>query len=73
MAADADNRTRSSIPPEAPQSAAGRRPTDAELVDRARAGDKEAFGQLVRRHQARLHRLVTHVVRNAPCSVLITS
>src|ERR1019366_8183450 len=30
--------------------------TDRELVDRAREGDAQAFGQLVRRHQQRIHR-----------------
>lgn len=62
----------SSIPPEAPRSAPARRPTDAELVERARNGEKQAFGLLVRRHQARLHRLVTHVVRNAPIAEELT-
>lgn len=64
--------SRSSIPPEAPRSAPIRRPTDAELVERARAGEKDAFGQLVRRHQARLHRLVTHVVRSSPIAEELT-
>jgi RNA polymerase sigma-70 factor (ECF subfamily) len=38
--------------------------TDRELVDRAREGDVEAFGQLVRRHQQRIHRLAMHVLRD---------
>jgi RNA polymerase sigma-70 factor (ECF subfamily) len=38
--------------------------TDRELVDRARQGDARAFGQLVRRHQDRIHRLAVHLVRN---------
>jgi RNA polymerase sigma-70 factor (ECF subfamily) len=38
--------------------------TDRELVDRAREGDTRAFGQLVRRHQQRIHRLAMHLVRN---------
>lgn len=38
--------------------------TDRELVDRARTGDAEAFGQLVRRHQPRIHRLATHLLRS---------
>jgi RNA polymerase sigma-70 factor (ECF subfamily) len=38
--------------------------TDRELVDRARGGDTRAFGQLVRRHQQRIHRLAMHLVRN---------
>jgi RNA polymerase sigma-70 factor (ECF subfamily) len=39
-------------------------PSDRELVDRARSGDKQAFGQIVRRYQARIHRLAMHLVRN---------
>jgi RNA polymerase sigma-70 factor (ECF subfamily) len=38
--------------------------TDRELVDRARSGDSGAFGQLVRRHQPRIHRLAAHLLRN---------
>jgi RNA polymerase sigma-70 factor (ECF subfamily) len=38
--------------------------TDRELVDRARDGDAEAFGQLVRRHQPRIFRLSLHMLRN---------
>jgi RNA polymerase sigma-70 factor (ECF subfamily) len=38
--------------------------TDRELVDRAREGDVQAFGQLVRRHQQRLHRLAMHLLRD---------
>jgi RNA polymerase sigma-70 factor, ECF subfamily len=40
------------------------KPTDRELVDRAKAGDIEAFGQLVRRHQPRIHRLAVHMLRD---------
>jgi RNA polymerase sigma-70 factor (ECF subfamily) len=40
------------------------KPTDRELVDRARDGDAQAFGQLVRRHQQRIHRLALHLVRS---------
>jgi RNA polymerase sigma-70 factor, ECF subfamily len=39
--------------------------TDRELVDLAREGDVGAFGQLVRRHQQRIHRLAIHVLRDA--------
>ncbi|MGD0524378.1 MAG: sigma-70 family RNA polymerase sigma factor [Polyangiaceae bacterium] len=38
--------------------------TDRELVDRAREGDTQAFGQLVRRHQQRIHRLAIHLLRD---------
>lgn len=38
--------------------------SDRELVDRAKAGDLEAFGQIVRRHQARIHRLALHMLRD---------
>jgi RNA polymerase sigma-70 factor (ECF subfamily) len=38
--------------------------TDRELVDRAREGDVQAFGQLVRRHQQRLQRLAMHLLRD---------
>ncbi len=41
-------------------------------MERARRGDKDAFGLLVRRHQARLHRLVLHVVRSAPIAEELT-
>ena len=40
--------------------------TDRELVDRARQGDVEAFGQLVRRHQQRILRLALHMLRSRP-------
>lgn len=39
-------------------------PTDRELVDKARAGDADAFGSLVRRHQKRIYRLAFHLVRS---------
>jgi RNA polymerase sigma-70 factor (ECF subfamily) len=38
--------------------------TDRELVDRARQGDVDAFGQLVRRHQPRIMRLALHMLRS---------
>lgn len=37
---------------------------DRELVRQAVAGDAEAFGALVRRHQKRIYRLAFHLVRN---------
>jgi RNA polymerase sigma-70 factor (ECF subfamily) len=39
-------------------------PNDRELVDRARDGDSHAFGELVRKHQLRIHRLAVHLLRN---------
>ncbi len=39
--------------------------TDRELVDAARAGDSEAFGTLMRRHQRRIYRLALHLLRDA--------
>ena len=39
--------------------------TDRELVDLARAGDAEAFGAIVRRHQKRIFRLTSHLLRSA--------
>jgi RNA polymerase sigma-70 factor (ECF subfamily) len=38
--------------------------TDRDLVDRARQGDAGAFGELVRRHQQRIHRLAVHMLRD---------
>ncbi|HVH41705.1 MAG TPA: sigma-70 family RNA polymerase sigma factor [Labilithrix sp.] len=40
------------------------KPTDRDLVDLAQGGDTEAFGQLVRRHQQRIHRLAVHMLRD---------
>ncbi len=39
--------------------------TDRELVDLARGGDSEAFGAIVRRHQRRIFRLTSHLLRSA--------
>lgn len=39
--------------------------TDRELMEDARAGNAEAFGLLVRRHQKRVFRLAFHFVRTA--------
>jgi RNA polymerase sigma-70 factor (ECF subfamily) len=39
--------------------------SDRELVDRARSGDAEAFGLLVRRHQKRIFRLAVHLTKSA--------
>jgi RNA polymerase sigma-70 factor (ECF subfamily) len=38
--------------------------SDRELVEAARAGDSEAFGVLVRRHQKRIYRLAVHLLRD---------
>ncbi|MEZ4226619.1 MAG: sigma-70 family RNA polymerase sigma factor [Polyangiaceae bacterium] len=38
--------------------------TDRQLVDRARGGDAEAFGVLVRRHQKRVYRLAVHLLKD---------
>lgn len=38
--------------------------SDRDLVDRAKGGDADAFGQLVRRHQPRIHRLAVHMLRD---------
>jgi len=39
--------------------------SDRDLVDRARGGDAEAFGLLVRRHQKRIFRLSVHLTKSA--------
>jgi RNA polymerase sigma-70 factor (ECF subfamily) len=38
--------------------------TDRELVEAAQAGEAEAFGAIVRRHQRRVYRLAVHLLRN---------
>lgn len=38
---------------------------DASLLEQARAGDRSAFGELVRRHQARIFRVAAHMVKSA--------
>jgi RNA polymerase sigma-70 factor, ECF subfamily len=40
------------------------KPTDRDLVDSARGGDAQAFGELVRRHQQRIQRLALHMLRD---------
>ena len=56
--------TRPSEPPPKRPRSSTMKPTDRDLVDRARTGDAEAFGQLVRRHQPRIHRLAVHMLRD---------
>lgn len=53
-------------PPKASKraTAMSNKPTDRELVDRARSGDGDAFGALVRRHQQRIQRLAIHMLRD---------
>lgn len=51
-------------PKRPPMSTDKAKPTDRDLVDRARAGDAIAFGELVRRHQQRIHRLAVHMLRD---------
>lgn len=48
------------------------KPTDQDLVDQARSGDTAAFGQLMRRHQQRIHRLALHMVRDRALAEDIT-
>jgi RNA polymerase sigma-70 factor (ECF subfamily) len=40
------------------------KPTDKDLVERTKNGDAAAFGQLVQRHQQRIHRLAVHMLRD---------
>ena len=52
-------------PKRVPMTAAqANKPTDRELVDKARGGDANAFGELVRRHQQRIQRLAVHMLRD---------
>ncbi len=39
--------------------------TDHELIERARTGNRDAFGVFVRRHQKRIFRLAVHMLRDA--------
>lgn len=39
--------------------------TDRDLVTRAQNGDRGAYGTFAKRHYARIHRLATHMVRDA--------
>ena len=38
---------------------------DRQWLDQARAGDRAAFGKLIRQHQQRIHRLALHLTGNA--------
>jgi RNA polymerase sigma-70 factor (ECF subfamily) len=40
------------------------KPTDRDLVARARSGDEAAFEQLVRRYQPRIYKLAVHLLRD---------
>lgn len=40
------------------------KPSDRELVERARQGDMASFGELVRKHQPRIFRLAAHMLRD---------
>ena len=40
------------------------KPSDRELIERARQGDMAAFGELVRKHQPRIFRLAAHMLRD---------
>ncbi len=40
------------------------KPSDRELIERARQGDMGAFGELVRKHQPRIFRLAAHMLRD---------
>ncbi len=39
-------------------------PDDRELMNRAKSGDRRAFGQLVRKHQKRIYRVALHMLRD---------
>lgn len=57
-------RSKSSPPKRSRSMTTASKPTDRDLVDRARRGDASAFGDLVRRHQQRIHRLAVHMLRD---------
>jgi len=52
------------VPVAPPAASPMAKPTDRDLVDRAKSGDRAAFGELVRRHQPRIHRLAVHMLRD---------
>lgn len=58
------SRTRPTAPSRKRSCSTTMKPTDRELVDLARSGDAGAFGQLVKRHQPRIHRLAVHMLRD---------
>lgn len=47
-------------------------PADAELVERLKGGDEEAFSALLRRHQGKVYRLAMNLTRNAQDAEEIT-
>lgn len=40
-------------------------PDDRELMERAKSGDAEAFGRLIRQHQRRIYRVAVHMLRDS--------
>lgn len=62
---DHDARDRSSARPATAGDGVGARPDDHELVRRAQAGDADAFGELVQRHEGRAWRVARQMVPDA--------
>ena len=47
-------------------------PSDRDLIEHVRGGDAGAFGELVRRHQARIHRLAAQMLRDRSAAEDVT-